>query len=73
MASAGGSLKAGDVSVGTSIVPPGPPAIRRHAGYITCCYQQQLTASFHDFAVSLGDTRAEPHFTNSLTGVIPRT
>src|SRR6266481_5725618 len=55
MASAGGSLEAGDVSVRTSIVsawarlpsadtPDTSPAAMK----------QQLTASFHDFAVSLG-------------------
>ncbi len=54
MASAGGSLEAGDVSVRTSIVsawarlpsadtPDTSPAAMK----------QQLTASFHDFAVSL--------------------
>jgi hypothetical protein len=39
MASAGGSLKADDVSVGISIVPAGPPAVRRHAGHLTRCYE----------------------------------
>jgi len=54
MASAGGSLEAGDVSVRTSIVPPGPcPPSADTPDTSPAAMKQQLTASFHDFAVSL--------------------
>src|SRR5208283_4775898 len=54
MASAGGSLEAGDVSVRTSIVPPGPcPPPADTPDTSPAAMKQQLTASFHDFAVSL--------------------
>src|SRR5689334_1870300 len=54
MASAGGSLEAGDVSVRTSIVPPGPcPPSAGTPDTSPAATKQQLTASFHDFAVSL--------------------
>jgi hypothetical protein len=50
MASAGGSLKAGDVSVRTSIVPPGPACHGRHAGHITRCYE---TAAHNPYFTTL--------------------
>src|SRR5436190_20358155 len=57
MASAGGSLEAGDVSVRTSIVPPGPcPPPADTPDTSPAAMKQQLTASFHDFAVSLPGT-----------------
>ena len=57
MASAGGSLEAGDVSVGTSIVPPGPcPPSADTPDTSPAAMKQQLTASFNDFAVSLPGT-----------------
>jgi hypothetical protein len=46
------------VSVGTSIVPPGPcPPLADTPGTSSTATTPQVTASIHDFAVSLSDTR----------------
>jgi hypothetical protein len=57
MSSAGGHpSRQKMVSVGTSIVPPGPrPSPADTPGLSTAATAPQVTASLHDFAVSLGD------------------
>ena len=39
-----------------------PPATRRHAGHISPTATSQVTASLHDFAVSLAQARSSDEF-----------
>src|SRR5512135_2566430 len=62
MSSAGGCpSRQKMVSVRTSIVPPGPcPPPADTPGASTAATTQQVTASIHDFAVSLGERDRYP-------------